>query len=211
MAYIYKITNKINGKIYIGKTYQSIEKRFRQHCQDSQKESISHRPLYSAMRKYGCSNFEVELIEETDRAEEREVFWIEYYGSFKNGYNATTGGDGRPYVDVDLIIATYAETQNRTKVAELLGISIDTVTKYLVERGIKVLTSQEIMAQRGKLVNMYDLSNNFVQTFSSINAAATYMVDNGLTGCKHSTIKQHISEVCRGKRKTAAKFKWAFA
>ena len=51
-------------------------------------------------------------IEETDNPEEREKYWIEYYGSFKNGYNATVGGDGKPYIDYDLVVATYRELKN---------------------------------------------------------------------------------------------------
>lgn len=52
--------------------------------------------------------------------------------------------------------------------------------------------------------------NTFLKTFPSVNAAAKYMVENNLTGCKMTTIKQHITEVCIGKRKTAAKFKWKY-
>ena len=59
------------------------------------------------MRKYGIEHFHIELIEETDNPEEREIYWIEKKQSFKNGYNATIGGDGRKYIDYDLVIATY--------------------------------------------------------------------------------------------------------
>ena len=95
MAYIYKITNDINNKIYIGKTHLNIEQRFKIHCQDSQKVTQEHRPLYAAMRKYGIEHFYIELVEETTNPEEREIYWINYYNSFKNGYNATLGGDGK--------------------------------------------------------------------------------------------------------------------
>lgn len=59
------------------------------------------------MRKYGCESFEIQCIEvvEEHRACERERYWIEYYGTFKNGYNATHGGDGKPYIDYDLVLA----------------------------------------------------------------------------------------------------------
>ena len=53
MAYIYKITNDINNKIYIGKTEFSIEKRFHEHCRDAFKERNEKRPLYAATFKYG--------------------------------------------------------------------------------------------------------------------------------------------------------------
>lgn len=56
------------------------------------------------MRKYGIENFHIELIEETTNPEEREKYWIEYLGTYKNGYNATLGGDGKHYLDYDLII-----------------------------------------------------------------------------------------------------------
>lgn len=95
MAYIYQIINDINNKIYIGKTEFSIDKRFKEHCSDAFKERNEKRPLYSAMRKYGIEHFHIELIEETDNPEEREKYWIEQKQSFKNGYNATLGGDGK--------------------------------------------------------------------------------------------------------------------
>lgn len=78
------------------------------------------------MRKYGIEHFRISLIEETYQPEERERYWIEYFGSFKNGYNATQGGDGKSYLDYNLIIATYQKcgsqekTRNYVIVAEIL-------------------------------------------------------------------------------------------
>ena len=95
MAYIYQITNQVNGKIYIGKTERTIQERWGEHCKDCIKDRCYDRPLYRAMRKYGLSNFTIEVIEETNNPEEREAFWIEQKGSFKHGYNATVGGDGK--------------------------------------------------------------------------------------------------------------------
>ena len=212
MAYIYKITNTINGKMYIGKTEQTIEKRFQQHCKDSQREGMDNRPLYKAMRKYGVEFFSIEEIEQTERPEERETYWIEFYGTFKNGYNATLGGDGKKYIDYDLVVATYQELQNARKTAERLNISPDSVFNILKAKNIPVCSSAEIaLRQFGKVTNMYSLDGGFIQSFPSTNAAAEYMVQNGLTGCKKTTIKQHITEVCTGRRKTAAKFKWKYS
>ena len=66
MAYIYKITNDINQKIYIGKTEFSIEKRFKEHCCDAFRKKNEKRLLYAAMRKYGIEHFYIELIEESE-------------------------------------------------------------------------------------------------------------------------------------------------
>lgn len=73
MGYIYKITNKINHKMYIGKTnYADPYDRFKEHIRDSKKERCKNRPLYRAMNKYGLENFEFEVIEETACASDRE-------------------------------------------------------------------------------------------------------------------------------------------
>ena len=58
-GYIYLIENKINEKKYIGKTYLNIEKRWKQHCNDSKR---FNRPLYQAMKKYGIENFSINQL-----------------------------------------------------------------------------------------------------------------------------------------------------
>ena len=126
MPYIYKITNKINEKIYIGKTLDTIEKRWNQHCSDYKRERCEKRPLYNAMNKYGIENFEISLVEECDKniLSERETYWIEYYGSFKYGYNATIGGDGKPYLDYEAILKLYSELKSVNQVAKIMNCSI---------------------------------------------------------------------------------------
>ena len=55
---IYQLKNKINGKIYIGKTTQSVMTRFHKHCHASLKDSNTL--IHKAIRKYGKENFEVD-------------------------------------------------------------------------------------------------------------------------------------------------------
>ena len=211
MAYIYKIINDINNKIYIGKTNFSIEKRWKEHLKTYKRENIEKRPLYNAMNKYGIEHFHIEQIEETDNPEEREKYWIEYYGSFKNGYNATIGGDGKPYIDYDLVVATYKELKSIIDTAKKLSICEDSVKNILESKKEKIYSSEEVIKNKyGKPVNMFDLKDNYIQTFSSLREGGQFLIDNNLYKCKVSTIRQHISEVCKGKRKTAAKFKWKF-
>ena len=171
MAYVYKITNIKNGKMYIGKTELTIKERFQQHCRDSKKIEKNNRPLYKAMNKYGVESFVVEELEETNFPEEREKYWIEFYNTFKNGYNATIGGDGKRYIDYDLVVNTYKEIQNASKTAEKLGISHDTVLKILKNKKISALSSAEvILSQYGKITNMYTLNDEYIQSFPSVNA-----------------------------------------
>ena len=148
MAYIYKITNDINGKIYIGKTERTPEIRFKEHCRDYKNKSHESRPLYKAMEKYGVEHFHCEIIEQTDFPEEREKYWIEYYQSFKVGYNATLGGDGKSYIDYDLIISTYNEIKNIRKVSKLLSIDEGTISKVLKNHNIYILSSSETRSKK---------------------------------------------------------------
>lgn len=210
MAYIYQITNDVNQKIYIGKTENSIEKRFKEHCWDAFRERNEKRPLYNAMRKYGVEHFHIELIEETNNPEEREVYWIEKKQSFKNGYNATIGGDGRKYIDYDLVVKTYQDLQNIKLVAKQLNHDESTISKILKEKNIDIKSSIEWMREnRGKKVGQYDLNDNFIQSFDSRGLASKYLIDNHYTtSVAIDAVAGRIGQVCNGKRKTAYGFKW---
>ena len=102
---IYKITNKINNKIYIGCS-KDIEHRWIAHKSES---ILEHYPPYNysihkAFRKYGIDNFNFEIIEiVNDEAQlfAREKYWIKYYDSYYNGYNETEGGDGGPSLPLE--------------------------------------------------------------------------------------------------------------
>ena len=93
---IYKITNKINGKVYIGLS-GDIPTRWREHkCHYKFIDNI----LYRAMRKYGIENFKFEILEycSLDELSDKEKFYIRQYNSYtgwknNNGYNATLGGE----------------------------------------------------------------------------------------------------------------------
>lgn len=211
MAYIYKITNDINGKIYIGATEFSIEKRFEEHHRESFRASKIHRPLYEAIKKYGIEHFHVEQIEETDSPKTREQYWIEYYGSFTDGYNATMGGDGRRFIDYDEVIKVYKETNCIKQTSILLGIDQRHTAIIIRAMGVGTLSSSEVIVEKyGKVTDMLTLDGKYIKSFPSTNAAAEYMIENNLTKCKKTTIKQHITEVCTGRRKTAAKYRWAY-
>lgn len=96
--FIYKITNKINNKIYIGQVYnKTIYDRFARHI----KEASETHPIIldRAIYKYGSENFIIEQIDEATslpELNEKEIYWIKYYNSTnKNiGYNLTPGGNG---------------------------------------------------------------------------------------------------------------------
>lgn len=91
---IYKISNLINNKVYIGQTIKTIEYRWKHHCKLNNKRSC--RFLLNAIRKHGKENFKIEEIEKCENKEElniREKYWISFYKSFGEGYNLTSGGN----------------------------------------------------------------------------------------------------------------------
>ena len=95
MAKIYKVTNKENGKFYIGRTrYKCLYMRKATHKWYAKQGS--NLPFPNALRKYGVNGFNWEIIEECEdtKAGEREIYWID---KLKPHYNATLGGDGGTY------------------------------------------------------------------------------------------------------------------
>ena len=88
---IYKITNKINGKVYIGQTIRPAEYRFNRHMNDAL-NNILDTHFARAIRKYGKENFTIEEIDTAqtqDELNQKEQYWIRYYNSVEDGYNET--------------------------------------------------------------------------------------------------------------------------
>jgi group I intron endonuclease len=96
MYYIYIFKNKINNKVYVGKT-NNIDRRQIEHLSKSKTSNNGH--FYNAIRKHGFDNFELNILfacENEDETYIKEIHYIELYQSNdKNlGYNSTTGGEG---------------------------------------------------------------------------------------------------------------------
>ena len=211
MGLIYKITNDINGKIYIGKTEFSIEKRFKEHCQDAFRERCEKRPLYAAMRKYGIEHFHIELIEETNVPEEREKFWINYYDAYKYGYNATIGGEGSCLYDHQAILTRLMEHPYPKDIANEFGCCADIVRKIASIHQIEIKNSgNERLQAKAKKVYQYDKYNQLLNIFESTVEAAKWCFENGKAKTINSGIRAHISECANGKRKSAYGFYWSY-
>jgi group I intron endonuclease len=91
---IYRITNTINGKAYIGQTVSSLKERWRCHLKVRHSTKIDTK-FARAIRKYGTDNWATEVLESVSSKEllnEREIYWIAHYNTFHGGYNSTTGG-----------------------------------------------------------------------------------------------------------------------
>lgn len=124
---IYKITNLINNKIYIGQTKQHYLDRWTQHKSHARTNSSNHK-LAKAIRKYGEENFFVEVVEKCsyEELDEKEIYWIKYYNSIKEGYNIQPGGHGNSYQELENqqdIINYYYKCHNQQKTCEHFNIT----------------------------------------------------------------------------------------
>lgn len=210
MAFIYVITNDVNGKQYVGKTNFSIEKRFKEHLRDRNKRQCEKRPLYNAMNKYGIEHFHIEELEEcsAEESSEREEYWISKLNTCShNGYNATYGGDGSHYRNYKEIADKYLELQNQKDTAKYCNCDVGTVRIACQTYNIPIKTSQELMRKTyGKSIIM--LPDNIV--FRSLNEAAEYLRENNYTQAKSLRgIAAHIRNAAKNRNISYTKY-WQF-
>lgn len=208
-GYIYCISNKINSKQYVGKTIRNIEERFLEHCKDAYRERCENRPLYRAIRKYGIKAFDISLLEEVDieDLENREQFWIDKLDTYKNGYNATIGGDGKILYDYTLFLQDYTNGMLVSEIAQKYGCDTHTVTNGLRTCGVDGKTNS--INRRKHPVVQKDKDGNVINIFESQNDAARYLIAQGHKGSRGS-ICTNIGRVLKGQRKTAEGYIWEY-
>ena len=199
MNFIYKISNDINDKVYIGKTGRTIEERFKEHQLASKKE-YKNRPLYNAMNKYGIEHFFVEQIEECKNdkeACEREIYWINQFDSYHNGYNATLGGDGTAVLELndEEIVEKYKELKSKRAVGRYFNIDEKTVRNILNKYDVDTY-----ILDCKKIVMIKD--NNIIHIFKNVKEANEFL---GVDVNSHNLYK-----VLNHFRKTAYGYKWQY-
>lgn len=88
MYKVYKITNKLNGKSYIGQTMQPIYKRLQQHINRDG-------AIGKAIKEEGINKFDISVLDTADTKEDidkAEIYWIKFYNTINEGYNTLKGG-----------------------------------------------------------------------------------------------------------------------
>ena len=204
MGYIYLITNKINGSIYVGKTVDTIQSRWRDHISSANTNADNYY-IHNAIKKYGEENFQIERLEECENSllSEREKYWIKEKNSFyrdnDKGYNLTRGGEGVMKYSDEEILELWDKELNLHQISEILGANVNTICQRL-----RVLRPGEALDRRAKRRNkkvlQYDFYGNFIKEW---NSAAEAEKGLGLAGgC--------VSRVCNKERHFGGNYLWKY-
>lgn len=230
-GYIYLINNLINNHKYIGQTLQTINKRWTQHKVDSKKFDY---PLYRAIRKYGSNNFsiiEIESFEDVDKynlsqkLDEREIYWIDYYETFTDGYNQTIGGQNNApnkfpehpvneytlqgellYTYKSVIDASDATGFSMSDISSCSSrVKINRVKNRIFRYVDDPLTEDEknFYIKRYPKIRQYDFKGNLINEFDFIQDAVNFLGNNDI-----KVINGNILSCCKGKTLSAGGYVW---
>lgn len=183
-GFIYKITNKINGKSYIGQTIQSVKERFYQHCATKCSQAVLNMAIHKVINKYGKSNFTIEVIEEVESANlnDREKYWIKYYDSYNNGYNSTEGGqDGIKLfknLDTESVVKGYESGKSLREVSRIFNVDKQTIKDLLVRNNIRLRTTRTYklsQEDREEVIKDFSLGLSRKEIISKWNISKSYL------------------------------------
>lgn len=207
---IYKATNILNNKCYIGASKYSLEQRKYGHFKDAFKKN-KKTYFHKALRKYGFENFIWIVIDVSDNYQElmsKENFWVKFYNSFgKNGYNSCEGGGntaGYKFSEESKKkMSEKAKLNAKNKPNPFKGKthSQKQKEKWSKERKDRKLNGEwleNIRLARKKLCKPV-INLDTGEIFNSIGEAQ-----------ERYNLKNGIANVCRGKKKTAAGQRWEF-
>lgn len=197
IGHIYKITNLINEKVYIGQTVQSLKDRWYQHVGNSiwSSQYEKRMAIKQAIRKYGKENFRIELLEDCDRnlLNDREKYWINYYDSYNSGYNSTKGGQGgfKSFVtsksDCLKIIDLYKAGFSLRELGKEFELDKTTIKSILIRHNIELRNKRNYKFTSEEL---QFILNNIKKGMSRKEACEKYKIS-----------KSYISQLIKGQRR----------
>lgn len=212
MCGIYKIANKINGKVYIGQAL-NIQERWNKH-----KRTHDNCAIHLAFEKYGIENFSFEVIEEClpELLDERERYWIAEYHSYGEGYNLNPGGKGgnprkvQCFDENGKFIKEYpsiveAALDTNTDSAKISAVCSHTPNRYFAgdyqwKYSDDAIPIKERQKQETRIIYQFDKEGNLINQYNSITDAAT----------KLQLDKSKICACCKGRQKTSGGFQWSY-
>ena len=193
---IYKYTNKVNGKVYIGRTCQTLVGR-------AGRNGIKYKGchhFWRAIQKYGWSNFEPIILEEglsNGEAAKREIFYIKEYDSTnkENGYNL---------VDTD---ARTCSDSTRERLSEMGRGIPSPMGGKLLSHEIKEKISNTL---KGKNKGIESPSNRGIICVETGIEYYSLMNAQECTGIKYGNISRALNGTLKGKDSTAGGYHWKY-
>lgn len=208
---IYKITNKINGKVYIGQTIKPLSVRWKQHC--NKRGGCS--ALHNAIIKYGAINFIVEQIDcafSREELDQKEIYWIKYYNSLSpNGYNLTSGGH-HPVISYDVKKRLSEVNKGKRPSDKCILSSVNSRKgKKLSKEHIEKLRQTRIGNKNGMFgVHRFDANNPNSKKVYCIELDRIFLTINN--ACDFIKKDRSTLHLClQGKLKTAGGYHWRYA
>ena len=213
MGYIYKISNDINPRVYIGQTTQTLAQRWAQHISVSI-NNVSPEydyAIHKAIRKHGVQHFTITAIEECadTNLNEREVFWIQQYDSYLHGYNMTLGGNDPPHytrpvrcVELNVVYASAREAARQLNLFDS-NIWCCCAGVYMTCGGYHWCWETDWSADWKPREQKQKKMARCITTGKIYESTIAAERD---TGCNHTK----ISACCRGKNKTVHGFRWEY-
>lgn len=200
---VYKMTNRVNGMVYIGQTTKSLKERLRQHFKfANRKDRESEKTLlYRDIRKDGEVAFDIKMLCECfDKKDldSREIFYIKRYKKLL----------GPKCYNIRIGLPLSEETKRKISESKMGGKAWNKGKECPQLAGKnngmygqygKQKTSKEVMCK--------DLKDKEIKTFVSVGAAVQWLKEQGFEKANHSP----LSAACRGVRKTMYGYKWSYA
>lgn len=202
MGVIYKITNLINNKIYIGQTIVPEPIRWQQHIFWAYNNPNNDCPaLCNAIKKYGKKNFKREILERVKNEElnDKEIYYIDLYNSTNKeiGYNISSGGSGHQKFSDEEIIEAYKELKSVPVVANLLGASRSCILKRV--KSLELYCQPRTVLQytfNGDLIGIYE---NYAQAKKETGLDLPKLIPSHHYGCGYIWIykkdEQNINKI----------------
>lgn len=191
---IYIITNSINGKVYVGQTIQTLQKRWQEHCRKGFSTSERNMRIKRAINKYGKENFQIIELERCNAEEldEREIYYISLYDSYNKGYNSTKGGkSGAKGLKLN------KEQQNSCTELYKLGFSLREIAK---EFGVDKATVKHI-------IEINNIALRTTRTYKLSQEDRLAIIEDSKTMSRKEMLnkwhisKSYLSQLLNGKRR----------
>lgn len=226
MNLIYKVTNLINGKVYIGQTTTSLEQRKKEHEYRAFRGD-RQTYFYNALKLYGNQNFKWEIIEynvDFNELNNREEYWISYYKSNikEFGYNMTKGGDNADNLnrwrEENPELASSEAHKGWTKMRQILSENPEKeqIRKEKAKIGAQKYAKEHIEEIRQRSYQVYlqhkeaqekILENNRKKKMKKVRCIETGIIYESINEAGRQTHNSpsNIKQCCDGIRKSAGK------